>query len=116
MLAAPAHLEGRRDEVTMLRLVQVALLTLLSFLGALLAWLGVLAWYATKGSVITVFDTLARSGEYPLMDANADWLDKAFLAHRAGAAVVVLAGVSTMFWAVFFMLKANRGELNGEVR
>ncbi|HVV70845.1 MAG TPA: hypothetical protein VHI52_04980 [Verrucomicrobiae bacterium] len=100
----------------MLRLVQLALLTVLGFLGAVLAWLGGFAWYATKGSVTTVFDTLTRSGEYPLMDANVDWLDKAFLAHRAGAVVVVLAGVSTMFWAVFFMLKASRGELNGEVR
>jgi len=79
-----------------------------SFVGAVLSCFGVHLWCATGPSVPTIFDTMTRSGEDALICASIDWVDKGFLLHRAGAALIVLVGISTLFWAVFFMRKGNQ--------
>jgi hypothetical protein len=91
----------------MRRLLKIVLLTVTAFFGTGLTILGAHLWSAAQRSVSTIFETMTRGEDSGLICGNIDWVDKEFLLHRTAAAVILLFGVSTLFWVVVFLLKRD---------
>jgi hypothetical protein len=82
------------------RVLKVALLTILAFVGGLFTFAGIRFWTAAHRSVRTVFDPLPADSEGMRMDNMDPWVDKEFIFQRIGAAVILLLGVSILSYLI----------------
>jgi hypothetical protein len=91
------------------RLLKVALLTAMVFMGVTLFRAGVHFWSAAHRSTTTLFDTLPAAADEDSVRIDPDPLfDRTFIMERIGAAVVVVLGVSLLYLASVMMKRKER--------
>jgi len=79
------------------RLLKIALMTAMAFLGGLLASFGVRLWFTTHRTTLTKFDTVFNSDPNALpMDTSDPWIDKGFVMHRVLAVMILLLGIGIL--------------------
>ena len=92
------------------RLLKIALLTVMVFLGATLSGAGVHFWIAARRTTVTFFDTLpaASTEDEGLSCGYPDpWFDWDFILQRTAAAAALAFGLALFGWAVALMKRKH---------
>ncbi|HTB82090.1 MAG TPA: hypothetical protein VK742_00415 [Candidatus Sulfotelmatobacter sp.] len=76
-------------------------MTVLAFMGVLLADLGARIWFVSQRTTETVFDVVPSSDSDAIrIDYPAAWFDIDYISHRGSAVMILLFGMVIFVWAL----------------
>ena len=89
------------------RLAIIALLTAVTFFGALIVALGVHFWFAAHPTVQTLLDSHVSDPDSIPFDQSDALFDKAFILHRFAAVLIFVIGLCIIGWVARLMLRKD---------